>query len=200
MSPRGRQCRLKLSAFPMLRSRRISDPRSGPPMPDALPTMIQSFQCASTRTSGSKECGSIQGPLAWASEMLGLPFFPLCFRHQNFSFCKESFIIHDSTLSSHQCTTNHSTKSTTRAGALVTSTTLPGWRATRMGPGQYPQYTRAPKVGGGCGWLASTTTTWPMCTTVTPKSTHGSGARHTIHNVAVQGPRSTTTWSRRAPD
>ena len=42
-------------------------------------------------------------------------------------------------------------KSTTRAGALVTSTILPGWRASRVGPGQYPQYTRAPKMGGGCG-------------------------------------------------
>ena len=30
----------------------------------------------------------------------------------------------------------------------------PGWRATRVFPGQYPQYTRAPKVGGGCGYLA----------------------------------------------
>ena len=27
----------------------------------------------------------------------------------------------------------------------------PGWRATRVGPGQHPQYTRAPKVGSGCG-------------------------------------------------
>ena len=42
-------------------------------------------------------------------------------------------------------------KSTTRAGALVTSTILPGWRATRVGPGQYPQYTRVPKMGGVCG-------------------------------------------------
>ena len=42
-------------------------------------------------------------------------------------------------------------QSTTRAGALVTSTLLPGWRATRVGPGQYPQYTRAPKMGGACG-------------------------------------------------
>ena len=40
---------------------------------------------------------------------------------------------------------------TTRAGALVSSTILPGWRATRAGPSQYPQYTRAPKMGGGCG-------------------------------------------------
>ena len=37
-----------------------------------------------------------------------------------------------------------------RAGALVTSIFLDGG-ATRVGPGQYPQYTRAPKVGGGCG-------------------------------------------------
>ena len=35
-------------------------------------------------------------------------------------------------------------KSTIRVGALVTSTFLPGWRATRVGPGQYPQFTRAP--------------------------------------------------------
>ena len=41
-------------------------------------------------------------------------------------------------------------KTTTRAGALVTSTILPGWRATRVGPGQYPQHTRAPKMVGGC--------------------------------------------------
>ena len=39
-------------------------------------------------------------------------------------------------------------KSTTRAGALVTSTILPGWKATRVGPGQNPQYTRASQNGG----------------------------------------------------
>ena len=38
-------------------------------------------------------------------------------------------------------------KSTRRAGALVTSTILPGWRATRVGPGQCAQYTRAPQNG-----------------------------------------------------
>ena len=36
-------------------------------------------------------------------------------------------------------------KSTTRAGALVTSNILPGWRATRVGPGQYRQYLVHPK-------------------------------------------------------
>ena len=29
-----------------------------------------------------------------------------------------------------------------------------------MGPGHYPKYTRAPKVGGGCGWLAKHYTTY----------------------------------------
>ena len=31
-----------------------------------------------------------------------------------------------------------------------------------MGPGQNPQYTGAPKAGGGCGLLAKSTTTSPM--------------------------------------
>ena len=45
--------------------------------------------------------------------------------------------------------TNSTVHNPQRAGALVTSIILDG--ATRVGPGQYPQYTRAPKVGGGCG-------------------------------------------------
>ena len=44
-------------------------------------------------------------------------------------------------------------KTTTKAGALVTSTILPGWKATRVSPGQYPQYTRATKNGGRL-WVA----------------------------------------------
>ena len=31
-----------------------------------------------------------------------------------------------------------------------------------MGPGLNPQYTGAPKAGGGCGLLAKSTTTSPM--------------------------------------
>ena len=39
-----------------------------------------------------------------------------------------------------------------------TSTTLPGWRATRVGPGQYPQYTRALYGGEAVGSSPSETT------------------------------------------
>ena len=38
-----------------------------------------------------------------------------------------------------------------------------------MGPSQYPQYTRAPKVGGGCGLLT--------IAQMSPQQLHGSGAR-----------------------
>ena len=39
-----------------------------------------------------------------------------------------------------------------------TSTILPGWRATRVGPGQYPQYTRALYGGEAVGSSPSETT------------------------------------------
>ena len=36
-----------------------------------------------------------------------------------------------------------------------TSTILPGWRATRVGPGLHPQYTRAQFAGEAVGGLSS---------------------------------------------
>ena len=61
--------------------------------------------------------------------------------------CGDSFLIFPSP-DTFNTVNNPLLKSThARAGALVTFTILPGWRATRVGPGQYPQYTRASRNG-----------------------------------------------------
>ena len=49
-----------------------------------------------------------------------------------------------------------------RAGALTLSSSCLDGSVTPVGPGQNPQYTGAPKAGGGCGLLAKSTTTSPM--------------------------------------
>ena len=73
------------------------------------------------------------------------------------------------------CDTKPEVHKSTRAGALVTSTTLPGWRATRVGPGQYPQYTRAPKAGGGCHGSNQNTAPQP----------HAQGTQHALGGLRV---------------
>ena len=49
-----------------------------------------------------------------------------------------------------------------RAGALTLSSSCLDGSVTPVGPGLNPQYTGAPKAGGGCGLLAKSTTTSPM--------------------------------------
>ena len=49
-----------------------------------------------------------------------------------------------------------------RAGALTLSSSCLDGSVTPVGPGQNPQYTGAPKEGGGCGLLDKSTTTSPM--------------------------------------
>ena len=49
-----------------------------------------------------------------------------------------------------------------RAGALTLSSSCLDGSVTPVGPGQNPQYTGAPKAGGGCGLLDKSTTTSPM--------------------------------------
>ena len=49
-----------------------------------------------------------------------------------------------------------------RAGALTLSSSCLDESVTPVVPGQNPQYTGAPKAGGGCGLLDKSTTTSPM--------------------------------------
>ena len=78
-------------------------------------------------------------------------------------------------------------KSTTRAGALVTSTILP----TRVGPGQDPQSPVPQKWEEAVGSSQAPQPNMPNAHKSHAQLPHGSGARATIHS---------TTRSRRAPD
>ena len=68
-----------------------------------------------------------------------------------------------------------------RAGALTLSSSCLDGSVTPVGPGLNPQYTGAPKAGGGCGLLDKSTTTSPMAQPQLQQETvhqcqHGSGA------------------------
>ena len=89
--------------------------------------------------------GTGLGILPLSSHRLFSPLFPITMEWSGYS--NPIFTVP----ASNTATINHSPITTTRAGALVTSTLLLGWRATRVGLGQYPQYTRASKMGAGCG-------------------------------------------------
>ena len=75
----------------------------------------------------------------------------------------------------------------TRAGVLATSTMLPSWRPTRVGPGQYSQYTRAPlkweEVVGSSQAPQSNKNNAHISNAQLP---HGSGACATIHTTIFQ--------------
>ena len=73
------------------------------------------------------------------------------------------FTVHSAThlaLSTSQFHAHHNNNKET--GALTLSSSCLDGSVTPVGPGQNPQYTGAPKAGGGCGLLDKSTTTSPM--------------------------------------
>ena len=60
--------------------------------------------------------------------------------------------------------------STTRAGALMLPSSCLDGSVTPVGPGLNPQYTGAPKAGGGCGLLTRTQNEPTNTTTTNKKS------------------------------
>ena len=122
----------------------------------------QSHESAHLFPSSPITCESLVSQLFHTTLTLGLllkvfvfvfVFFPFfCFFLVTFYFFYFFFFstpLDDSTRpldNQHQLHAPQSTKNW-RSGNLQ----HPGWRARWVGPGQCPQYTRAPKVGGGCG-------------------------------------------------
>ena len=103
--------------------------------------------------------------LCWSTEKCTCRVYCRRSRHDGAATRSRKGVGVYSTLSLSPRTLHHSvpcSQQQQRAGALTLSSSCLDGSVTPVGPGQNPQYTGAPKAGGGCGLLAKSTTTSPM--------------------------------------